>query len=133
MGDMLRDERHASKYKTRFRRCNQKFYKHALEHILDMLFYRGPNKQKEPTFMSSSCKKPILIPMDPLMRMTLNAEAAWRQRETPDSVVHRTGLVREALDLWFQVQARMRERQGHPANVFDAMNMKVELPAELPR
>lgn len=80
--------------------------------------------------MPSGAKKPILVPLDALTRMTLNAEVAWRQRERPDSIIHRTDLIREALDFWFHSQERKREAEGFPGCVFDAMNMKVELPPE---
>ena len=80
--------------------------------------------------MTSGAKKPVMIPLDTLTRMMLNAELAWRQREHPDSIIHRTDLVREALDFWFLEQSRKRDREGLPPHVFDAMNMKVDLPPE---
>lgn len=80
--------------------------------------------------MSAGSKKPIFVPLDAIVRLMLNAEVAGRQRKNPDTIIHRTDLVREALDFWFQRQGQRREREGFPPCVFEAMNMKVEVPPE---
>ena len=80
--------------------------------------------------MPSGAKKPILVTLDAYTRMKLNAEVAWRQRENPDTIIHRAELIREALDWWLLAEGRRRERDGFPGCVFEAMNMKVDLPPE---